>query len=93
MLGRMRSIGAQAAWSEFPSLSVKSFAGLGDGANKLECPRFGDVDYGDLEEFTQLTLTVDGKDPSSAKFERLQHDAVNIRLNGISSGIPEYIMI
>jgi len=25
-------------------------------------PKFGDVDYGDLEEFTQLTLTVDGKD-------------------------------
>ncbi|CAE7382352.1 susA, partial [Symbiodinium sp. CCMP2456] len=25
-------------------------------------PKFGDVDYGELEEFTQLTLTVDGKD-------------------------------
>ena len=24
--------------------------------------RFGEVDYGSLEEFTQLTLTVDGED-------------------------------
>ena len=55
------------AAGEFPAFSGKSLAGLGDGG-ELECLRFGDVDYGDLEEFTQLTLTVDGKDSSSAHF-------------------------